>query len=52
MVAVSCFEVVRSKPDVRFCRKPDVRFCRVGVFSCDSSLVDDSRLKAVPVERA
>ena len=20
MVAVSCFEVVRSKPDVRFCR--------------------------------
>ena len=41
MVAVSCFEVVRSKPDVR-----------VGVFSCDSSLVDDSRLKAVPVERA
>ena len=44
MVAVSCFEVVRSKPDVRF--------CHVGVFSCDSSLVDDSRLKAVPVERA
>ena len=44
MVAVSCFEVVRSKPDVRF--------CRVAVFSCDSSLVDDSRLKAVPVERA
>ena len=43
-MVVSCFEVVRSKPDVRF--------CRVGVFSCDSSLVDDSRLKAVPVERA